>query len=362
MAVTNVDDLVAVDDIIMGGQLIAGSGVHTLTNAAGLIDGAKLQANTVDISGGTNLAVTAPVVLTGDTLSAPSVVVGPASATDNAVARYDLTTGKLIQDSVVTIADTTGNMAGVGTLGCGAITSTGAFSATTGAFSSTLNVTATSHAGGIKCTGATGIYTYIVASADNNRGAGFQLQDVGASRWVLGKAETSANFAIRRYTGSAGAETLADTPLTIAAADGVTTLSKTCLFTGTRAVSATGNASSPENAHGTYTPTLTNGTNVASSTAYLCQTHRVGNTITISGVMDVTTSGSGATSIGVSLVVASAFTATTDAAGVAVCANQAVSANPYVFANATHDRLTINFTAASGASHAIWFFVSYTVK
>jgi len=32
-------------------------------------------------------------------------VVGPASATDNAVARFDLTTGKLIQNSAVTIAD-----------------------------------------------------------------------------------------------------------------------------------------------------------------------------------------------------------------------------------------------------------------
>jgi len=52
-------------------------------------------------------------------------VVGPGSATDNAIARFSLTTGKLIQNSVVTIADTTGNMAGVGTLGCGAITTSG---------------------------------------------------------------------------------------------------------------------------------------------------------------------------------------------------------------------------------------------
>ena len=51
---------------------------------------------------------------------------GPASSTDNAVARFDGTTGKLIQNSVVTIADTTGNMAGVGTLGVGAITTSGA--------------------------------------------------------------------------------------------------------------------------------------------------------------------------------------------------------------------------------------------
>lgn len=43
-------------------------------------------------------------------------VVGPASATDNAIARFDLTTGKLIQNSVVTIADTTGDIAGVGSI------------------------------------------------------------------------------------------------------------------------------------------------------------------------------------------------------------------------------------------------------
>lgn len=39
-------------------------------------------------------------------------VVGPASATDNAVARFDLTTGKLIQNSAVIIADTTGAITG----------------------------------------------------------------------------------------------------------------------------------------------------------------------------------------------------------------------------------------------------------
>lgn len=55
------------------------------------------------------------------TLSAD--VVGPASSTDNAVARYDLATGKVLQNSVVTIADTSGNMAGVGTISSAEITS-----------------------------------------------------------------------------------------------------------------------------------------------------------------------------------------------------------------------------------------------
>lgn len=79
-------------------------------------------------SGGTKGLVPAPAAgdaaaskfLKADgTWAAPSGsgdVVGPASATDNAIARFDTTTGKLIQNSVVTIADSTGNMAGVGTL------------------------------------------------------------------------------------------------------------------------------------------------------------------------------------------------------------------------------------------------------
>lgn len=43
---------------------------------------------------------------------APVGVNGPASATDNAVARFDGTTGKIIQNSAVTIADTTGDITG----------------------------------------------------------------------------------------------------------------------------------------------------------------------------------------------------------------------------------------------------------
>lgn len=39
-----------------------------------------------------------------------SAVLGPASATDNAIVRFDDTTGKLVQNSAVTVADTTGTM------------------------------------------------------------------------------------------------------------------------------------------------------------------------------------------------------------------------------------------------------------
>ena len=67
-------------------------------------------------------AGTAGQVLTSNGADAPTWatngngdVVGPASATDNAIARFNLTTGKLIQDSSITIDDTA-NMANVSSL------------------------------------------------------------------------------------------------------------------------------------------------------------------------------------------------------------------------------------------------------
>jgi len=62
------------------------------------------------------LKATSSTTATWQTLSGTGDVVGPGSATDNAVARFDSTTGKLIQNSVVTIADSTGNISGAGTI------------------------------------------------------------------------------------------------------------------------------------------------------------------------------------------------------------------------------------------------------
>jgi hypothetical protein len=49
----------------------------------------------------------------------PGNVVGPAGATDNALARYDTATGELLQDSLVIVTDL-GNMSGVNSLSIGA--------------------------------------------------------------------------------------------------------------------------------------------------------------------------------------------------------------------------------------------------
>lgn len=69
-------------------------------------------------SGGTsNVTVGSGLTFAGGTLSASSGgdVVGPASSTDNAIARFDSTTGKLLQNSVVTIDDS-GNISGANSI------------------------------------------------------------------------------------------------------------------------------------------------------------------------------------------------------------------------------------------------------
>jgi hypothetical protein len=59
------------------------------------------------VSAGTGISYNSTTgVITNSSPSLGGDVVGPASATDNAVARFDTTTGKLLQNSVVTIGDT----------------------------------------------------------------------------------------------------------------------------------------------------------------------------------------------------------------------------------------------------------------
>jgi len=102
--------------------LIYASGTATNVPAAGDLtsgaSGAELAINYADgklyyKDGSGN------VQLIASKAGASGDVVGPSSATDNAIVRFDGTTGKLVQNSVVTIADSTGDVAGVGALTMG---------------------------------------------------------------------------------------------------------------------------------------------------------------------------------------------------------------------------------------------------
>lgn len=78
----------------------------TTTGPTSLVIGAVADGQFLARSGST---------IIGSTPAGSGDVVGPASATDNAIARFDLTSGTLIQNSVVTVDDS-GNIATAGTV------------------------------------------------------------------------------------------------------------------------------------------------------------------------------------------------------------------------------------------------------
>ncbi len=127
------------------GQLLQSNGgsAPTWITPSG-IPPAPLTAGGVVYGTGTAVAVsaagTAGQVLTSNGTGAPTWsgagtgdVVGPSSATDNAITRFDTTTGKLIQNSAATVADTTGTITNAGEyVAAGGSISTVAFGSTTG--------------------------------------------------------------------------------------------------------------------------------------------------------------------------------------------------------------------------------------
>jgi len=96
--------------ISITGSPITTSGTLNITNTA--------PDQTVVLTAGTGISTSGTYPNFTITNTSPSLggdVVGPASSTDNAIARFDTTTGKLLQNSVVTVGDT-GAVSGVTTL------------------------------------------------------------------------------------------------------------------------------------------------------------------------------------------------------------------------------------------------------
>ena len=135
------------------------------------------------VSAGTGISYNSTTgVITNSSPSLGGDVVGPASATDNAIARFDTTTGKLIQNSV-TLIDDTGNASGI----------------LSQQFSNGAAVTVA--AGKIWYDGSTG-------SWNAGMGGGNITQQIGEELFVYGKASaaiTDSPLQIIYQTGTVGA-------------------------------------------------------------------------------------------------------------------------------------------------------------
>lgn len=113
--------------------------------------------------------------------------------------------------------------------------------------------------------------------------------------------------------------------------------------------------------HGTYTPTLTNVANLDASTAYECQYMRVGNTVTVSGKVDIDpTLPATSTQLGISLPIASNLGAVEDCAGTAFAsgiANQGAA----ILGDATNNRAQLQYISGDTTNQAMYFTFTYQV-
>lgn len=112
---------------------------------------------------------------------------------------------------------------------------------------------------------------------------------------------------------------------------------------------------------GTYTPTLTNVANLDASTAYACQYMRVGNTVTVSGKVDVDpTLTATSTQLGISLPIASALTVEEQCGGTAN-AKAIGGQSAAILADAANDRAQMEWIATDVTNQSMYFSFTYQI-
>lgn len=129
--------------------------------------------------------------------------------------------------------------------------------------------------------------------------------------------------------------------------------------TGTQTMSTISDL--PTLASGTYTPTLTNTTNVDASTAYSAQWMRVGDVVTVSARVDVDVTVAGNTTVlGISLPVASNFANANELAGNAA-GTQVASLSGGIYADTTNDRASLQYVPPGSENRQMWCVFTYRV-
>jgi len=112
---------------------------------------------------------------------------------------------------------------------------------------------------------------------------------------------------------------------------------------------------------GTYTPTLTNTTNIAASTAAVCQYMRVGSVVTVSGNVSIDPTAIGQIVLGMTLPIASALTAATQCGGTFAGSGVTTINLGSIVADATNDRATFDGVVADIANRTYGFTFTYRI-
>lgn len=186
--------------------------------------------------------------------------------------------------------------------------------------------------------------TLDIAASSGIQSSG-SIQTLGGANFV---ANSSGGFFADTANPAFKSNTDADTGMGIRAGN-VNTVDFTCGGALCGSISPT----APLPTSGTYTPTLTNSTNVASSAAFTSSYMRVGAVVNVAMRVDVTpTAGAGAiTLLGVSLPVASTISADTQLSGVCNGTESGVNVNTpailYGDIGVGNNRATLDFNASS---------------
>lgn len=109
----------------------------------------------------------------------------------------------------------------------------------------------------------------------------------------------------------------------------------------------------------TYTPALTNVTNVAASTAFLCQWVQIGDMVTVSGRVDIDPTALGFIELGMTLPVASNFASGLECGGTAVA--KLVTEALAISADTVNNRAVFQGVATDTANRAYSFSFTYRV-
>ncbi len=130
---------------------------------------------------------------------------------------------------------------------------------------------------------------------------------------------------------------------------------------GTNATTASGARTSLGFADGTYTPGLTNVANLAASTAYACQYMRVGDTVTVSGQVDIDpTLAATATQLGIDLPVASNFANANECGGTAAASGIAGQVAA-IRADVANNRAELVYISGDITNQPMYFSFTYLV-
>ena len=111
---------------------------------------------------------------------------------------------------------------------------------------------------------------------------------------------------------------------------------------------------------GTYTPTLSNTTNVAASTPRLSSYMRVGEVVTVSGQLDIDPTATGTILLGISLPIASNLATAYQLGGVASSV-AIVNECAGIEGDATNNRASLRYVAVDTSNHTMTFTFTYII-